>query len=77
LIVTGDITNIRALFMRHPGWHATFDQDAAMAEKARKAVFGRAVAEGSVLTGYHWGMPGAGTIEKDGDGYALVPVTPA
>jgi hypothetical protein len=27
-----------------------------------------------VLTGYHWGMPGAGTIKKDGNGYALVPV---
>ena len=27
-----------------------------------------------LVTGYHWGMPGAGTIVKDGDGYALVPV---
>jgi hypothetical protein len=47
-----------------------------MAEKSRRAVFSQAVADGAVLTGYHWGMPGAGTIRKDGDGYALVPVTP-
>ncbi|MGE0769412.1 MAG: MBL fold metallo-hydrolase [Hyphomicrobiaceae bacterium] len=77
LIVTGDVTNIPALFMKHPGWHAAFDQDAALAEKSRKAVFSQAVSDGSTLTGYHWGMPGAGTIKKDGDGYALVPVTPA
>ena len=28
-----------------------------------------------ICTGYHWGMPGAGTIAKDGNGYALVPVS--
>ncbi len=27
-----------------------------------------------MLTGYHWGNPGAGTIAKDGNGYVLVPV---
>ncbi|MGE0698007.1 MAG: MBL fold metallo-hydrolase [Hyphomicrobiaceae bacterium] len=74
LVVTGDVTNIPALFVRNPGWHAAFDQDAAMAEKNRRALFERAVAEGTLLTGYHWGMPGAGTIKKDGNGYALVPV---
>ncbi|MGD9804956.1 MAG: MBL fold metallo-hydrolase [Hyphomicrobiaceae bacterium] len=77
LIVTGDITNIPALFMKHPNWHASFDQDAALAEKSRRMIFGQAVADGAILTGYHWGMPGAGTMKKDGDGYALVPVTPA
>ncbi len=75
LIVTGDLTNIPALFVKNPGWHAAFDSDAAMAEKTRRALFERAIAEGAILTGYHWGMPGAGTIKKDGTGYALVPVT--
>ena len=74
LIVTGDLTNIPALFVKNPGWHAVFDQDPQLAEKNRRALFERAVKEGAVLTGYHWGMPGAGTIEKDGKGYALVPV---
>jgi glyoxylase-like metal-dependent hydrolase (beta-lactamase superfamily II) len=75
LIVTGDLTNIPALFVKNPGWHAVFDADAALAEKNRRALFERAIAEGAILTGYHWGMPGAGTIKKDGNGYALVPVT--
>lgn len=77
LIVTGDVTNIPALFMKHPSWHAAFDQDAAVAEKSRRALFEQAVSDGAVLAGYHWGMPGAGTIKKDGSGYVLVPVTPA
>jgi glyoxylase-like metal-dependent hydrolase (beta-lactamase superfamily II) len=77
LVVSGDITNIKELFMSNPGWHAVFDQDAAMAEKTRRAFFAQAVAEGSLVTGYHWGMPGAGTIKKDGKGYVLVPVKSA
>lgn len=72
-IVTGDLTNIPALFMANPGWHAVFDANPQLAEKNRRALFERAVSEGAVLTGYHWGMPGAGTIKKDGKGYALVP----
>lgn len=75
LIVTGDVTNIPALFVKNPGWQVAFDADAALAEKNRRALFERAVAEGAILTGYHWGMPGAGTIKKDGNGYALVPVS--
>lgn len=74
LIVTGDVTNIPALFIKNPGWHAAFDQDAKLAETNRRALFETAVKEGSTLTGYHWGMPGAGVIKKDGSGYALVPV---
>ena len=38
-------------------------------------IFDQAVSDKSVLTGYHWGMPGAGTLQKDGNGYALVPVS--
>ena len=33
-----------------------------------------AIADKLVCSGYHWGMPGAGTVQKDGNGYALVPV---
>ena len=53
---------------------AAFDQDAALAEKNRRAFFDRVVRNGAIVTGYHWGMPGAGQIKKDGTGYALVPV---
>ena len=74
LIVSGDVTNIRALNMKNPGWHLAFDVDAALAEANRRKFFDRAIADKAVVTGYHWGTPGAGTIAKDGKGYALVPV---
>jgi len=74
MVVSGDVTNIQALFVKNPHWQAVFDQDAALAEKNRKIFFDRVVRDGSIVTGYHWGMPGAGQIKKDGKGYALVPV---
>lgn len=74
LLVLGDITNIPAVNMANPHWHIMFDQDAQMAEATRRSIFDRAIADKLVCTGYHWGMPGAGTVQKDGNGYALVPV---
>lgn len=75
LFVLGDVTSIPAINLHNPGWHVSFDQDAQMAEATRRRTFDRVVADKIVCTGYHWGMPGAGTIAKDGGGYALVPVT--
>jgi glyoxylase-like metal-dependent hydrolase (beta-lactamase superfamily II) len=74
LMVLADLTNMPALFVRNPGWHAQFDADAAMAEANRRKLFDRAIADTAIVTGYHYGMPGAGTIQKDGTGYAFVPV---
>ena len=74
LMVLGDVTNLPALFVRNPGWHAAFDQDAAMAESARRKMFDRVVADNITITGYHYGMPGAGRIAKDGSGYAYTPI---
>jgi glyoxylase-like metal-dependent hydrolase (beta-lactamase superfamily II) len=74
LIVLGDAALVPALYVKNPGWQSSFDQDAALAEKNRRAILEQAVKESAVLTGYHWAMPGAGTIKKDGNGYAIVPV---
>lgn len=74
LIVLGDITNIPALNLKNPGWHLAFDGNAALAEENRRKIFDRVVADKIIVTGYHFGLPGAGTIQKDGNGYALVPV---
>jgi glyoxylase-like metal-dependent hydrolase (beta-lactamase superfamily II) len=74
LIVLGDVTNIPALNLKNPGWHLAFDSDAQLAEANRRKIMDRAIADKATLTGYHWGVPGAGTIKKDGNGYALVPV---
>ena len=74
LIVLGDVTNIPALNLKNPGWHLAFDGNAALAEQNRRKMFDRVVADKIIVTGYHFGLPGAGTIQKDGGGYALVPV---
>jgi glyoxylase-like metal-dependent hydrolase (beta-lactamase superfamily II) len=71
LIVLGDVTTIPLFTVRNPGWHFMFDQDAPTAEVSRRRVFERAVADKVMLTGYHWGMPGAGTLTKEGNGYVL------
>ncbi len=74
LIVSSDITNIPALFVRNPGWHAVFDADAQMAEATRRKIFDRVVADKTMINGYHWGLPGVGKIKKDGNSYAFVPL---
>ena len=74
LIVLGDVSNIPALFVAHPEWHAVFDTDGALAEANRRKMFDRVIAEAATVAGYHFGMPGAGTLQKDGKGYAFVPV---
>jgi glyoxylase-like metal-dependent hydrolase (beta-lactamase superfamily II) len=74
MYVSGDVTNVAALFVKNPDWHFIGGQDAALAQKNRRAFFDRVVSSGAIVTGYHWGMPGAGRIKKDGNGYALVPV---
>ena len=71
LIVAGDIANVPALFVTNPGWHAVFDSDPETAETNRKALFDRAIADKAVIAGYHFGFPNAGTIAKDGAGYAF------
>jgi glyoxylase-like metal-dependent hydrolase (beta-lactamase superfamily II) len=77
LIVLGDVSNIPALFVKNPGWHAAFDVDAKLAETNRRKIYDRIVNDGTTITGYHFGMPGAGKIKKDGKGYAFVPVKAA
>ena len=64
----------RALFVANPNWHAVFDADAQQARESRHALFGRAVADGAVIAGYHFGFPNAGRISKDGDGYVFQPM---
>lgn len=72
--VLADVTNVPAYNMRNPDWHLAFDQDAAMAQATRRRTFDRVVTDKVICAGYHWGMPGVGTVQKDGNGYALVPM---
>jgi glyoxylase-like metal-dependent hydrolase (beta-lactamase superfamily II) len=74
VMVLGDVTNIPAINLANPDWSIGFDNDKAMAAATRRRVFDRAIADKMVMTGYHWGMPGAGKVKKDGNGYAFLPV---
>ena len=75
LIVLGDTSNITSLFVRNPGWHAVFDQDAAMAEATRRKLYDQVIADKAIISGYHFGMPGVGRLAKDGSGYAFTPLS--
>ncbi|HSB67873.1 MAG TPA: MBL fold metallo-hydrolase [Candidatus Methylomirabilis sp.] len=73
LIVLGDVTNIPALFAKHPNWQAAFDQDGNLAESTRRKMLDRVVADKVTVAGYHFPFPAVGTIAKDGNSYAFMP----
>jgi glyoxylase-like metal-dependent hydrolase (beta-lactamase superfamily II) len=74
LLNTADATVIPSLFVRHPDWQPVFDHVPEMAVETRKRLFDQAIADKTMVAGYHWGLPNVGTIQKDGNGYAFVPV---
>jgi glyoxylase-like metal-dependent hydrolase (beta-lactamase superfamily II) len=74
VFVQADVTNHPALFVRNPGWHAFFDQDAAMAEASRRKIYDMLVADKMMVQGFHYPFPGMAYIEKSGSGYREIPV---
>ena len=75
LIVLGDVTLMPALFMRNPHWILAFDADPTVADVTRRKTFDRVIADKLTVTGYHYGVPGAGTISRDGNSYVFNPVS--
>jgi glyoxylase-like metal-dependent hydrolase (beta-lactamase superfamily II) len=73
VFVQSDVTNNPVLFVRHPGWHAVFDQIPQQAEATRRKVYDMLVAEKLMVQAFHYPFPGLGHIEKDGEGYRVVP----
>jgi len=73
LFVQSDLTNHPALFVRHPGWHAGFDQDPLLAETTRRTTLARLASEGILVQGFHFPFPSRGTIVADGEGFRYVP----
>lgn len=72
LFIQSDVTNIPALFVANPGWHAMFDQDAKMAEETRRKTYDMVSAEKMRVQGFHFPFPSLGRIEKTATGYSLV-----
>lgn len=73
VFVQSDVTNNPNPFATNPGWHAFFDQDGAMAETTRRRVYDMVAAEKLQLQGFHYPFPGLAHLEKDGDGYRVIP----
>jgi glyoxylase-like metal-dependent hydrolase (beta-lactamase superfamily II) len=73
LIVSADVSNVPALFVKHPDWQPGIDHVPDMAVETRKKLFERAIADKAMVAGYHWGLPNVGTIAKDGSSYAFTP----
>jgi glyoxylase-like metal-dependent hydrolase (beta-lactamase superfamily II) len=71
LMISNDTAYVPALVVANPGWHGQYDQDAATAEASRRKLLDRVIADKVQICGYHFPFPGAGMIQKDGDGYAL------
>src|ERR1700712_2116644 len=71
--IQSDVTNHPTLFVTHPDWHLMFDQDPAMAETTRRKVYDMLVADRMRVQGFHYPFPSNGFVEKDGNGYRLVP----
>ena len=72
--VQADVTHVPFLIVRNPGWHAFYDQDAAMAEATRRKVYDMLVAEKMLLQGFHYPFPSLAYVEKSGLGYREIPV---
>ena len=39
----------------------------------RRKVYDRVVAEKALISGFHWSFPAVGHVEKEGNGYRMVP----
>jgi glyoxylase-like metal-dependent hydrolase (beta-lactamase superfamily II) len=75
ILVQSDVTNIPALFLRNPDWHAIYDHDPDLAQKTRHAFYDMAAAEKALIVGYHFSFPSIGHVERDGARYRLVPIS--
>lgn len=74
LVYSGDTFYQPVFSLPKPGWQGIFDQDGPLAEKSRRMLADRIVAEKLIVTGYHFPWPGGGHLAKDGDGYVLTPL---
>lgn len=74
MLVQSDVTNIPELFLRNPDWHVAFDIEPDKAVQTRRKFYDMASAEKTLIAGFHFSFPSMGYVEKDGNGYRLVPV---
>ena len=71
LILSNDAMYVPALNLANPGWRGQYDQDGDTAEKTRRALMDRLVADKLMVAGFHFPFPGVGQITKSGNDYTL------
>jgi hypothetical protein len=69
------VCNNAAVFAPHPDWHGFFDQDPVKAASTRRKIYDMLVARGLPVQAYHFPFPALARIEKQGEGYRVVPIT--
>ena len=67
--IQADVTHVPYLFARNPGWHAFYDQDAALAEATRRKVYDMLSAERMPVQGFHYPFPSLAHVERTPTGY--------
>jgi glyoxylase-like metal-dependent hydrolase (beta-lactamase superfamily II) len=73
LYVQSDVCNNFAVFAPYPHWQGFFDQDPAAAAATRRRVYDMLVADKLAVQAYHFPFPALSRIEKQGNGYRVVP----
>jgi glyoxylase-like metal-dependent hydrolase (beta-lactamase superfamily II) len=74
VMVQADVTaGMAFLTVRNPDWIPAFDMDKPLAVQSRRKLYDQMAADKVLVQGFHFAFPGAGYIEKDGNGYRLVP----
>jgi glyoxylase-like metal-dependent hydrolase (beta-lactamase superfamily II) len=74
ILISADVTNIPEFFLRNPDWHVAYDADPDLAQKTRHKFYDMAAAEKATVVGFHYPFPAVGHVEKDGNGYRLIPI---
>jgi glyoxylase-like metal-dependent hydrolase (beta-lactamase superfamily II) len=74
VLIQSDVTNIPELFLRNPDWHVSYDFEPDAAQQTRHKFLDMAAAEKATVVGFHFPFPAIGHVEKDGNGYRLIPV---
>ena len=75
VFVQSDVCNNAYVFAPRPDWHGFFDQDPPQAAATRRRVYDMLVAEKLPVQAYHFPFPALARIEKDGQGYRVVPAS--
>ncbi len=75
IFIQSDVTNIPEFFLLHPDWHVMYDVDPVQAQATRHRFYDMASAEKATVVGFHFSFPSVGHVEKNGQGYRLIPAT--